>query len=41
MVADEKSGGGGMHLRVLLDGFNDVINECQLMDLGYTGSKFT
>lgn len=40
MVADEKQG-GRPHPRALLEGFTEVVNECQLLGLGYTGTKFT
>lgn len=40
MIADEKQG-GLIQARMLLDGFTDVVNECQLMDLDFTRSKFT
>lgn len=40
MVASEKKG-GGVHPRRLLDGFTDAINDCQLIDIGYTGNMFT
>lgn len=36
-----RSGGGRVHPRVLIEGFNEAVGKRQLMDLGYSGSKFT
>lgn len=40
MVEEEKKG-WCRQPRKLLDGFTDAINDCQLIDLGFTGSMFT
>lgn len=40
MFAYEKLG-GRPHPISLLEGFNEVITDCGLMDLGFTGSEFT
>ncbi|XP_074359582.1 uncharacterized protein LOC141698981 [Apium graveolens] len=40
MTADEKEG-GQRHPRNLLSGFSEAINDCELVDLGYEGEKFT
>ncbi|XP_074362468.1 uncharacterized protein LOC141702742 [Apium graveolens] len=40
MYAKEKVG-GRMHPRALLDGFCNVVEECSLCDLGFTGSMYT
>lgn len=39
-MPDEKRG-GQTHLRALLSGFTKVVNDCQLIDLGSVGDKFT
>lgn len=40
LTADEKKGGKN-HPRCLLNGFSEVISDCNLIDLGYIGDKFT
>lgn len=40
MYIDEKRG-GREHPRNLLAGFVDILNECNLIDLGFTGEKYT
>ncbi|XP_074346276.1 uncharacterized protein LOC141685051 [Apium graveolens] len=40
MLADEKLGGCA-HPRRLLEGFTNTISDCQLMDLGFVGNRFT
>lgn len=40
MFQDEKRG-GQRHPRNLLTGFTDVVNECDLVDLGFEGEKYT
>lgn len=40
MTADEKEG-GQRHPRNLLSGFSEAISDCELVDLGYEGDKFT
>lgn len=40
MTEDEKKG-GQCHPRALLKGFSETVMECGLMDLGFTGDKFT
>lgn len=40
MHIDEKQG-GQRHPRLLLDGFSEVVMECGLLDLGFTGDKYT
>lgn len=37
----KKKVGGRAHPQVLLDGFCNIIEECGLYDLGYTGSTYT
>lgn len=38
---DHEKKGGGMHPRWLMEGFKKMINECNLMDMGYSGSEYT
>lgn len=40
MTEDEKQGKHG-HQRALLNGFSEIITDCNLFDLGFTGNKFT
>ncbi|XP_074328097.1 uncharacterized protein LOC141666010 [Apium graveolens] len=40
MTEDEKKG-GRCHPRALLNGFSETTMECGLLDLGFTGDKFT
>ncbi|KAL8115417.1 hypothetical protein AgCh_022054 [Apium graveolens] len=40
MSVDEKKG-GGVHPSYLLSGFAETINDCELLDMGYVGEKFT
>lgn len=40
LSADEKRGGTEQP-RYLIDGFNGVVNECGLIDLGFVGEKYT
>lgn len=40
MYMDEKRG-GGEHPKRLLEGFVKTINDCNLIDLGFNGEKYT
>lgn len=40
MFAHEKTG-GQRHLKGLLKGFSETVNECGLVDLGFVGIQFT
>ncbi|XP_074327490.1 uncharacterized protein LOC141665403 [Apium graveolens] len=40
MVMEEKKGGKNRP-RFLLDGFSEAVSDCGLVDLGFTGEKYT
>lgn len=41
IMYDHEKSGGRMHPRCLQEGFKRTLNECGLMDMGYSGSAFT
>lgn len=41
MVCTDEKRGGRPHPRSLLVGFEETINDCGLLDLGFVGDKFT
>lgn len=41
LMATEEKQGRVVHPRRLLQGFTDVVNDCQLLDLGFNGNMFT
>lgn len=41
LMFDDEKQGGQRHMRGLLTGFTDTVHDCNLVDLGFVGEKYT